>query len=250
MDKLKNGIYPAASLIFVLIVWEISVYVFEVSPVILPGPISIFKRITVQYSSIASNSLNTLYGAVSGFLIGFAFAALLATIFQFSDFLKKTILPFAVATRGIPPIVIAPIVVLWFGTDNLSKVTLTAFTSFFPILVNFMKGLNSVPDDVLDLMKTFSATKWQVFSRVRLKYALPDLFAGLKIASSFAVVGAIISEYVGVTKGIGYIVKSSTYFSDTDLTFAGIFAASMIGMLLYWVIEWIEKKVVFWNVNS
>ena len=88
-----------------------------------------------------------------------------------------------------------------------------------------------------------------MFLKVRLKYALPDLFAGLKVASSFAVVGAIISEYVGVTRGIGYIIKSSTYYSETDLTFAGIIAASLIGMLLFWVIELIEKKIVFWNVK-
>ena len=249
MDKIKNGLYPAASLIFILIIWEILVDVFHVDPVILPGPVCIIKKMTVQYSSIVSNSLNTLYGAVAGFFIGFVVAVVLAAFFQFSEFLKKTILPFAVATRGIPPIAIAPIIVLWFGTDSLSKVILTAFTSFFPILINFMKGLNTVPDEVLDIMKTFSATKWQVFFKVRLKYALPDLFAGLKVASSFAVVGAIISEYVGVTKGIGYIIKASTYYSETDLTFAGIIAASLMGMLLYWIIELIEKKIVFWNVN-
>ena len=249
MDKMKNRLYPAASLIFILIVWEILVDIFHVDPVILPGPVCIIKKITVQYASITTNSLNTLYGAVAGFLIGFIFAAALATLFQFSDFMKKTILPYAVATRGIPPISIAPIVVLWFGTESMSKIVLTAFTSFFPILINLMKGLNTVPDEVHELMKTFSATRWQVFFKVRLNYALPDLFAGLKVASSFAVVGAIISEYVGVTKGIGYIIKSSTYYSETDLTFAGIFAASLIGILLYWVIELIEKKIVFWKVT-
>ena len=250
MDKFKNRLYPVASLIFILVIWEVLVDIFQVNPVILPGPICIIKKIVVQYSSIISNSMNTLYGAVAGFLIGFVVAAILATLFQFSNFFKKTLLPLAVATRGIPPIAIAPIIVLWFGIDIFSKVTLTAFTSFFPILINLMKGLNSVPEEVLDLMKTFSATKWQVFAKVRIKYALPDLFAGLKVASSFAVVGAIISEYVGVTKGIGYIIKSSTYYSETDLTFAGIIAASLIGILLYWVIELIERKVVFWNVNK
>lgn len=249
MGKIKNSLYPVASLTCILIVWELLVGVFHIDPVILPGPICIFKKMALQYSSIITNSFNTLSGAVAGFLIGFAVAAVLAAIFQFSNFLKRTILPFAVATRGIPPIAIAPIVVLWFGTDSLSKITLTAFTSFFPILINFMKGLNSVPEEALDLMKTFSATRWQIFFKVRIQYGLPDLFAGLKVASSFAVVGAIISEYVGVTKGIGYIIKSSTYYSETDLTFAGIIAASIIGIFFYWIIELIEKKIVFWNEN-
>jgi len=140
--------------------------------------------------------------------------------------------------------------VLWFGTDVLSKTLLSAFAAFFPILINFTKGLNNVDGDVIDLMKTYTATKWQIFIKVRVPYALSDLFVGLKTASSFAVIGAIISEYVGVTKGIGYLIKSSTYYSETDLTFAGIVAASFVGIFLYWLIELIEKHIVYWGTDS
>ena len=157
-------------------------------------------------------------------------------------------LPFAIATRVIPTIAIAPIMVLWFGTDILSKTLLSAFAAFFPILINLMKGLNDIDRDVIDLMKTYPATKWQVFIKVRVPYALPDLFVGLKVASSFAVIGAIISEYVGVTKGIGYLIKAWTYYSETDLIFAGIVAAAFVSIMLYWLVEFVKKCVVYWKV--
>jgi NitT/TauT family transport system permease protein len=112
-----------------------------------------------------------------------------------------------------------------------------------------MKGIADIDRDVVDLMKTYSATKWQIFIKVRVPYALSDLFVGLKVASSFAVIGAIISEYVGVTKGIGYLIKASTYYSETDLTFAGIVAASLVGISLYWLVERIERWVVYWKTN-
>ena len=193
------------------------------------------------------SSVNTFLGASAGFIIAFLGAVTLATVFHFSSILEKSILPFAVATRAIPTIAIAPVMVLWFGTDVLSKTLLSAFAAFFPILINFTKGLNGIDGDVIDLMKTYTATKWQIFIKVRVPYALSDLFVGLKVASSFAVIGAIISEYIGVTKGIGYLIKSSTYYSETDLTFAGIVAASFVGIFLYWLIELVEKRVVYWD---
>lgn len=254
MDNLKKhinkNIHPVSASIIILVLWEVIVDFFNVSPVIFPGPVDVFKVLYHQFSSLITNSLYTLYESVTGFLLGFLFAVLLAVGFQFSIFLKKSFLPFAIATRAIPTIAIAPIVVLWFGTGMTSKIVLSAFIAFFPILVNFMKGLNQIDDEVIDLMKTFSASNWQIFYKVRLPSSLPYLFAGMKISTSFAVIGAIIAEFVGASKGIGYLIKSSTYYSETDLTFAGIIIASLIGLVFYWVIELIERKLVFWDIEQ
>ena len=248
--NLRNMLYPIVALVLFLAAWEMLVWALDVNPIIIPSPRAIFLTMVQKIQFIFVSSANTFLGALGGFLIAFVVAVSLATVFYFSNILEKSILPFAVATRAIPTIAIAPVVVLWFGTDALSKTLLSAFAAFFPILINFTKGLNSVDRDVIDLMKTYSATKWQIFIKVRVPYALPDLFVGLKVASSFAVIGAIISEYVGVTKGIGYLIKSSTYYSETDLTFAGIAAASFVGMFLYWLVELVEKRVVYWGANS
>jgi len=254
MDKIwehiKRYIHPVSATVILLLLWGFLVDFFNVSSIIFPGPIKVFGVIISQFDSLAYNSLITLNESVLGFLIGFLFAVILAVGFQFSVFFKKSFLPFAIATRAIPTIAIAPIVVLWFDTGLSSKIVLSAFIAFFPILVNFMKGLNQIEDEVVDLMKTFSASQWQIFYKVRLPYSLPYLFAGLKIASSFAVIGAIIAEFIGSSKGIGYIIKSSTYYSETDLTFAGIILASLIGLIFYWIIELIERRIVKWDIES
>lgn len=254
MDKIwqhiKRYIHPVSATVIIILLWEFLVDFFNVSPIIFPGPLKVFEVITNQFNSLIVNSLYTLFESFLGFMIGFSIAVILAVGFQFSIFLKKSLLPFAIATRAIPTIAIAPIVILWFGTDLTSKIVLSAFIAFFPILVNFMKGLNQVEDEVVDLMKTFSASQWQIFYKVRLPYSMPYLFAGLKIASSFAVIGAIIAEFIGASKGIGYIIKSSTYYNETDLTFAGIIIASLIGLVFYWIIELIEKRLVFWDYES
>lgn len=254
MDKIskhiKKNLHPVAATVILLLLWEFTVDIFNVSPIIFPGPLLVFKVIINQFSSLMSNSLYTLYESVLGFLIGFIISILLAIGFQFSNFFKKSLLPFAIATRAIPTIAIAPIVVLWFGTGLSSKIVLSSFIAFFPILVNFMKGLNQVEDEEIELLKTFSATEWQIFYKVRLPYSLPYLFAGLKIATSFAVIGAIIAEFIGASKGIGYLIKSSTYYSETDLTFAGIIIASLIGLIFYWFIEFLERRIVYWDIDT
>lgn len=245
----KSIFYPIIALILFLAAWEWIVWAWSINSIIIPAPTVICLKSIQKIQIIILSSANTFVGALAGFIVAFLGAVLLATGFHFSSILKKSGLPFVVATRVIPTIAIAPIVVLWFGTETFSKICLSAFAAFFPILINFMKGLRNVDDDVIALMKTFSATKWQIFIKVRVPYSLPDLFVGLKVASSFAVIGAIISEYVGVTKGIGYLIKSSTYYSETDLTFAGIVAASLVGLALYWLVELIEKRVVYWNTE-
>ncbi len=254
MDKIskhiKKNLHPVIATVIILLLWVFAVDIFNVSPIIFPGPILVFKVIINQFGSLMSNSLYTLYESILGFLIGFIIAVLLAVGFQFSNFFKKSLLPFAIATRAIPTIAIAPIVVLWFGTGLSSKIVLSSFIAFFPILVNFMKGLNQVEDEEIELLKTFSATEWQIFYKVRLPYSLPYLFAGLKIATSFAVIGAIIAEFIGASKGIGYLIKSSTYYSETDLTFAGIIIASLIGLVFYWFIEFLERRIVYWDIDT
>lgn len=247
---IKSSSYPLVATIIILLIWQLVVDLFNVSPIIFPAPTDVYTAIVRHFISLLDNSLYTLYESLIGFIIGFLIAVLLAVGFQFSIFLKKSLLPFAIATRAIPTIAIAPVVILWFGTGFSSKIVLSSFIAFFPILVNFMKGLNQVEDETIDLMKTFSASNWQIFYRVRLPSSLPYLFAGLKIASSFAVIGAIIAEFISASKGIGYLIKSSTYYSETDLTFAGIILASLIGLIFYWSIELLEQKIVYWDSEN
>jgi NitT/TauT family transport system permease protein len=144
-------------------------------------------------------------------------------------------------------VALAPILVVWFDTGLLSKVVMAAIISFFPVLVNTVQGLNSVEPEALDLMTIFAASKWQVLTKLQFPQALPYLFTGLKVSATFAVVGAVVAEFVGSSAGIGYIVKSSSYYLNTELTFAAIVVAAMIGFLFFLMVGLLESMVVFWR---
>ena len=141
----------------------------------------------------------------------------------------------------------APLLVLWFGTGITSKIVASAIVCFFPILVNTIKGLKSVDKDYLDLLKSFSAKKYQIFIKLRLPNSLPYIFSALKISTGLAVVGAIVGEFVGAKEGIGFIILTSTYHLETVRMFAAIIMSALGGILFFYLINLIEKHVVFWQ---
>jgi NitT/TauT family transport system permease protein len=248
-SNFKKIIYPVIFILLLLVIWEIVVQTFDISQLIFPSPSSIIIVSKLRFADLIEESFNTLYASVLGFIISLIFSTLLSTLFHFSESSRLSLFPIAVSSRAIPIIAIAPIIVLWFGTGAISKIILSSIVSFFPILINQMKGINSFDKDEIELLKTFTTSKWRIFYKVRLPNSLPQLFVGLKVASSFSVIGVIVAEFVGTgsNDGIGYLIKSSSYFNETDLTFSAIFFASIIGYLFYAVIVLIEKKFVYWS---
>jgi len=238
---------PVVALLMFLTVWEVSVRVLAVSALILPPPSAVIGRLFGEFGYLLKHAGITMLESVLGFLLGGGAACALAILFQFSRTAERAIYPYAIALKAIPLVALAPLVVVWFGTGLASKVVLAAIISFFPILVNFVHGLRSVEQDALDLMSTFSASSWQILTKVRLPNALPDLFAGMKISSSFAVVGAVVAEFVGSQAGIGFVVKSSSYYLDTDIMFAAIVVAALSGLLFFGLIGILERRLVFWR---
>ncbi len=249
MLKIKVLKLIAPTLTFLLVVagWELVVRITNISPLILPKPSEVANVLMTQPFYLASHSIITLFEAVLGFILGGVTALGLAAMFQFSRPVERGIYPYAIALKAIPLVALAPIVVVWFGSGLLSKIILAAIITFFPILVNAIQGFESVEQETLDLMKSFSASKAQVFSKVRFRNGLPYLFAGMKISATFAVVGAVVAEFIGSQSGIGYVVKSSSYYLDTALTFAAIVAAAAAGLLFFWFMNWLEWAVVFWT---
>ena len=141
----------------------------------------------------------------------------------------------------------APLLVLWFGTDVGSKIAAAALVSFFPTIVNGVKGFKSVDAEALDLFNSLSATRWQVFKKLKLPHTLPYLFSALKTSAALSVIGAIVGEFVGANKGIGYVILVSTYHMQTVRMFTGIIMAAACGMFFFWLVAMIEKKIVFWQ---
>ena len=152
-----------------------------------------------------------------------------------------------IALKAIPLVAIAPLLVLWFGSGILGKIVMAALICFFPAIVNTTAGLKAIDRDALYMMQSISATKWQIFIKLRLPNSLPYFFSGLKISSTLAVVGAIVAELAGADKGIGYTILISSYRLETNMLFAAIVAASIGGIAFFGVISWVERLWLYWH---
>ena len=246
ISSVKDILIPIAALAVFLTAWDVTIRIFPISEMILPGPMQVFSALKNQFMHLVWHGMITLYEAVLGFIMGCVAAIVLAVVFQFSKTFEKAVYPYAIAIKAIPLVALAPLVVVWCGSGLLSKVVLAAVISFFPILVSVAQGLGAVDAEALDLMETLSASKWQVLLKVRFPTAFPSLFAGMKISSTFAVIGAVVAEFVGSESGIGNIVKTSSYYLDTDISFAAIIVMATVSLLFFGAICLIERKVVFW----
>ena len=161
--------------------------------------------------------------------------------------IKKGLYPYAIALNTIPLIAIAPLLIVWFGTGILSKIIASVIICFFPILVNTVRGLNNFDKETIDLFRSYSATKSQIFTKLRLPASLPYLFTGLKIATGLSVVGSLVGEFIGGNKGLGYIILVSSYRLETINMFGAIMLSTLMGIIFFLIISFIEKRVIFWN---
>jgi len=250
--RTRNSIILAPILLFIIVIitWEIADIVFNFNTVILPSPSEIYVAFIENYAILFKETSITMMESILGFLLGSITAYLLAILFTFSNLARDALYPYAIALKSTPLIAIAPLLVLWFGNGMFSKVIMSALVAFFPVLVNSVNGLNAVPKELLDLMKSLSASSWKILIKVRIPYSLGYLFSSLKIASSLAVVGAVIGEFIGSTEGIGYLINTSSYYLETPLMFAGIIMISGGGILFFAVISYLEQKIVFWKGDS
>ena len=241
---------PAVALIFFLVGWYGVCKLFAIDKLILPLPTDVFLALMNDFTSLLKHGGITLMEAILGFLVGGGAGFILGSLFYFFTFIRQALYPYAIALKAVPLIALAPLIVVWCGTGLLSKVVLAAIISFFPILVNTVQGLASVETEALDLMATLSASRWQIFKKLSLPHALPSIFAGMKISCTFAVVGAVVAEFIGATEGIGYVIKSTSYYFDTDAMFAGIFIAALTGLIFFSIISILQDKIVFWHKEN
>ena len=248
--RIKKLLPPLVLLLLFIGVWEVSVQYFEINKIILPAPSLIVDAFLSDYKLLFKQTAITMFEAISGFVLGVSIAYMLAIVFSASKLIENAVYPYAVALKSTPIIAIAPIIVLWAGNGIESKIIMSALVAFFPVLVNSVTGLTSVPKELNDLMKSYSASFFETLVKVRIPYSLKYLFPSLKIASSLAVVGAVIGEFVGSTMGIGNLINTSSYYLDTPLMFAAVLMISAGGILFFSFITYLEKKVIFWEEVS
>jgi len=214
---------------------------------LLPTPSSIVQRMIEKPMLFWTHGWYTLYETVAGFLIAVAVGLLAAAIIVVIPSVRDVLMPILLIAQLVPKVAIAPILLVWFGYGALPKIIIAFLVAFFPIVVNTANGLASVERELLDLGRSLEASRWHVFWKFRMPAALPELFGGMKIAITLAVIGAIIGEFVGGDKGLGYLIIIANQELDTPLAFAALVVISFGGIVLYGAIELLERLALPWE---
>ncbi len=237
----------AISIIVILLIWEFAVRHFNTPHYILPAPSKIFLRLATSHSILAYHAIVTLKEVLAGFVLGSLIALLLAIGMSYSKVLDRLFYPVIVLAQTFPKEALAPLFVVWLGFGILPKVVMAALISFFPMTVNTVRGLRSIDPLALDLMKSLSANQRQIFFKLRLPCALPYIFAAMKISVTLSVVGAIIGEFIGASKGLGHLIMVANSEAQVDLLFASLTILGALGVILFLIIERLEKFFLYWH---
>lgn len=235
--------------ITLLVLWEGLVRHFGVSPVILPPPSAVARTFATSTDTLWEDVTQTVFkGALSGYLIGCGAAFVTAILIDRSAFLTRGLLPVGNFVAALPIVGIAPILVSWFGFDWQSKAAVVVVMVFFPVLVNTVQGLRETDAMQRDLMRTYAASYTQTLTKLRLPAAMPFVFNGLKIATTLALIGAIVAEYFGSpTRGMGFRISTGVGSLSIDLVWAEIVVSAIVGTVFYGAVAFVEKRVTFWH---
>jgi NitT/TauT family transport system permease protein len=227
-----------------LVVWHYGVVLLKVPEYILPTPYAILCEMLSSYDCLVRHAVVTLYEVLCGFFIAAIAAFLFSIGILFSTFIRKIVYPIIIFFQVVPKIAIAPLFLIWFGYGVLPKIIITAIVCFFPILVNAVKGLGSIDNELLELTRSLNASKTQVLLKVRIPSSVPFIFAGLRISITLSVIGAIIGEFIGADKGLGYLIMIANSKLDTTMLFAILVVLSVLGIMLFLIICIVEKAVL------
>lgn len=249
-QALRQSWKPAALIVLLMAAWEAAVRLFGMPAWLLPAPSAVWMELLNDWPAYSGHIGSTITLALGGFLIGSAVGLLAATVLHLVPGFREALYPLMILTQNIPVIVLAPLLVIWFGFGAAPKLLIIALVCFFPIAVSVLDGFRQTSDDLMHYMKMAGASRGQIFRKLEWPHALPSVFSGLKIAATYSVMGAVITEWLGAKKGIGvYMTLASSSFRTTNV-FVAIFLVMALSLLFFGMIRLIEDRTVSWKTKG
>ena len=243
---LAEYVMPALTLVGALALWEAATSVFQIPRFIMPAPSAILGEGWEWRYRFIGHTWVTLYETLGGFALSIAVGVPLAVLIVYSPVLRSALYPLIVLAQSVPKIAIAPVLLLVLGYGAIPKVVVAFLVAFFPVVVDTATGLAATPPELLDLSRSYRASAFKTFVKVRLPMAMPFMFAGAKVAITLAVIGAVVAEFVGSDKGLGYVILSATSYWKTELAFSSMILLSLMAILLFGAVSLVERLVCPW----
>jgi NitT/TauT family transport system permease protein len=252
ISRLLNAawIRPMLFLVFIVIAWDLAIRIFRIPAYQIPAPADVVVVLWLTWPELLGQAWPTTYATIWGFVLSALFGIPAAMLIAGSKTVESYVYPLLVFSQSIPKIAIAPLFVVWFGFGLIPKVISAFLLGFFPVVVSAVQGFKSVDPDMVDLARAMQGSRFQVFCAVNLPHALPAIFSGLKVSVTLAVVGAVVGEFVGSNSGIGYVMQRSIGTFDLPTMFAALVILALMGVILFWAVDRIERWVVPWHVSQ
>lgn len=244
--KWPVGIPTLVFLFFCLAVWQISVDYFKLPLWFIPSPVAVMKAFWRTRDLLWLHTLTTIWETTIGFVLSIALGLVAGLVMVLSPMAKRLFYPLLIVSQTVPLIAVAPLLILWLGYGLLPKILTVVIVCFFPITVSLIEGLEVSDADLLNLLKSMGASRWQILYMIRWPNALPSFFAGLKIAATYSVMGAVIGEWLGASSGLGVYLTRSSHSFRTDQVFAAIVAITLLSLIYFALIAGIRRLVLPW----
>jgi NitT/TauT family transport system permease protein len=247
--KLLPWLTTPLILLAFFVLWDVFVRAYDISELVLPRPLTVLDSLAevVQDPATWDHAQVTATETIAGFLIALVFGVAVGVVLGKVPWMERGLRPLIVASQVVPKVALVPLFVIWFGFGMTSKVIMSAMLAFFPIMLNVQLGVRSVEAGQRDVMRSLNASRWETFKHLELKSTMPYVFAGMEVGIVFAIIGTIVGEYLGGSEGLGYLVVRTLNDLDAPALFAVIILLSVLGLLLYFVVNGLKRFVIPWH---
>jgi NitT/TauT family transport system permease protein len=243
---IPDAVLALGLMVAVTVAWELAIRFFKVPTFVLPAPSAIFRQLIESRVRLASAAMSTAVEISLGFVLASLTGVAIALVIARFERFGRALYPLIVLFQNVPKVALAPIFILWFGFDLAPKIVLIVVIAFFPVAIDMLAGLQSVEPSFVALMESVGAGRGKILLRVRIPHSLPYLMAGLKVAITFSVIGAIVGEFAGANQGLGYVIEFASTQLDTPLIFAALVVVSVLGLAFYYLVELAERVLIPW----